>query len=43
MELRIYQNDDVQIHNPSAPDIVTIMEKMREFDKVINELKQEEI
>lgn len=42
MELRIYQNDEVLSHSPAASDIVVLMDKMKEFDKIINELKQEE-
>jgi hypothetical protein len=39
MELRIYQNNAVKIHNPESIDIIHIMEKIRSFDKRINELK----
>lgn len=42
MELRIYQNDEVLIHSPEAADIVGIMDKIKEFDKLINSLKEEE-
>lgn len=38
-EARIYQNDDVWIENPTYEDIDPIIEKIREFDKVIAELK----
>lgn len=35
MELRIYQNNEVLYHNPTAEDIVPIMDKIITFDKVI--------
>ena len=40
-ELRIYQNDDVEIYNPDADDIFKIMNKIISFDKRIEELKLE--
>ena len=43
MELRIYQNDDILVCNPTAEDIVPIMDKIITFDKVINKIKREEI
>ena len=42
MELRIYQSDDYIIHNPTAEDILPIMDKIITFDKVINKIKSEE-
>ena len=42
MELRIYQNDNVEIRNPEADDILPIMDKIVSFDKVINKIKSEE-
>ena len=42
IELRIYQNDDVLVCNPTAEDIVPIMDKIITFDKVINKIKREE-
>lgn len=39
MELRIYQNDDVIVVNPTAADILPIMNKIIVFDKLINEIK----
>lgn len=41
-ELRIYQNDDVLIGNPSAEDILPIMDKIVTFDKIIESIKQGE-
>lgn len=40
MELRIYQNDDILIHDPVRENIMYIMQKIKEFDKVIDELKR---
>lgn len=42
MELRIYQNDEILYHNPTAEDIVPIMDKIITFDKVINKIKEQE-
>lgn len=38
-ELRIYQNDDVQIASPDPDHILGIMDKIIEFDKVIETIK----
>lgn len=35
MELRIYQNDDVLIHVPTAEDIIAIMNKIVHLDKLL--------
>lgn len=42
-ELRIYQSDDILICNPTAEDILPIMDKIISFDKVINEIKYGEV
>lgn len=42
IELRIYQNDEVLIHRPQADEIVPIMDKIKTFDKIINEIKKED-
>ena len=42
MELRIYQNNEVLYHNPTAEDIVPIMDKIITFDKVIRKIKDQE-
>lgn len=41
IELRIYQNDDVVIFVPTAEDILPIMDKIVQFDKIITKLKKE--
>ena len=40
MELRIYQNDDILVSNPTAEDILPIMDKIITFDKVIESIKE---
>lgn len=42
IELRLYQNNEILIHNPTAEDIVPIMDKIITFDKVIDKIKSEE-
>lgn len=42
IELRIYQSDEILYFNPTAEDIVPIMDKIITFDKVITKLKAEE-
>ena len=42
-ELRIYQNDEIAIMNPTAEDIVPIIDKIITFDKVIEKIKREEV
>lgn len=41
MELRIYQSDKVFYHNPTAEDIVPIIDKIISFDKIIANIKLE--
>jgi hypothetical protein len=41
MELRIYQNDDILIGNPTVVDIAPIMDKIVTFDKLIEQIKKE--
>lgn len=41
IELRIYQNDDILIGNPTAEDIVPIMDKIITFDKIIEQIKED--
>lgn len=42
MELRLYQNNDVIIFEPTAEDIVPIMDKIKAFDRLINNSKEED-
>ena len=41
MELRIYQNDEVIIHNPEADEIAPIMDTIIHSDKMIREMNGE--
>lgn len=41
-ELRLYQNNEVLVHNPTADDILPIIDKIRIFDKIINDVKAQE-
>lgn len=38
-ENRIYQSDDIWVENPEAEYILPIIAKIKEFDKIINEVK----
>lgn len=42
IELRIYQSDEVLYHNPTAEEIVPIIDKIITFDKIIARIKTEE-
>ena len=42
IELSIYQNDDILIGQPEADDIVPIIDKIIAFDRILNEINQEE-
>ena len=42
IELRIYQNNEILYHTPTADDIKPIMDKIIAFDKVINRIKERE-
>lgn len=41
IELRIYQNDSISVYVPDPDGIFHIMEKIKEFDKFLNNLKAE--
>lgn len=41
MELRIYQNNEILVHNPTVEDILPIMDKIITFDKIIDKMKIE--
>lgn len=41
IELRIYQNDEVLVHEPHPDDILYIMDKIIQFDKRIEKIKLE--
>lgn len=42
IELRLYQNDEVLIHNPTAEDIVPIIDKIVHLNKVLEKREYEE-
>ena len=42
MELRLYQSDEILIHEPEVDDIVPIMDKIVSFDKLIQRIKDQE-
>lgn len=41
-ELRIYQSDNIDIFEPTAEDIVPVMDKIVTFDKIISKIKSKE-
>lgn len=41
MELRIYQNDEIIFHNPTAEDIVPIMDKIVHLNKLLERMEGE--
>ena len=41
MELRIYQNDQVMVHNPTAEEIVPIMDHIIHLNKILENLEKE--
>ena len=42
IELRLYQSDEVLVHEPSSQDIIYIMDKIILFDKEVDKLKMGE-
>ena len=40
IELRIYQNDEVLVHEPTAEDISVIMNKIIHLDKVLENIER---
>lgn len=43
IELRVYKNDEVLVHNPTAEDIVPIMDKIIHLDKLLENIESEEV
>lgn len=43
IELRIYQNDNIDVYSPTADDIVPIMDKIITFDKFITKWQGEQL
>lgn len=42
MELRIYQSDEIIVHQPEVDEILPIMDKIVTFDKVLKNIKAKE-
>lgn len=42
IELRLYQSDEILVHNPEPDEIYPIIDKIISFDKIIAKLKTEE-
>ena len=42
MELRVYKNDEVLVHKPTAEDILPIMDKIVHFDKLLESFDYKE-
>ena len=42
MELRIYQNDEIIVHEPTTEDIAHIMDKIIHLDKLLEQIDSEE-
>ena len=42
IELRVYKNDEVLYHNPTAEDILPIMDKIIHLNKLLEKIDNEE-
>lgn len=40
-ELRIYQNDDIDVFEPTAEDILPVMDKIKSLDKALSKIDEE--
>lgn len=43
MELRVYKNDEVRYHKPTAEDILPIMDKIVHLEKLLSKIEYEEV
>ena len=43
MELRIYQNDDILVCNPTAEDIAPIIDKIVHLNKILDKIESQEV
>lgn len=43
IELRIYQNDDIQRLIPEPHDVIEIMVKLQRFDAILNDIRREDL
>ena len=39
IELRIYQNDEILVHEPEAEEIIVIMNKIIHFNKILEDVE----
>ena len=42
-ELRLYQSDEIVVSNPTVEDIAPVMDKIVTFDRIINDIRREEL
>ena len=42
IELRVYKNDEVLVHNPTAEDIVPVMDKIIHLDRLLEKIEGED-
>lgn len=42
IELRIYQNDEILVHNPTAEDIAPIIDKIVHLNKLLEQIEKED-
>ena len=42
IELRLYQNDEIEVCNPTADIIMSVVDKIITYDKIIKRLKEQE-
>lgn len=42
IELRVYKNDEVLVHNPTAEDIVPVMDKIVHLDRLLEKIEGED-
>lgn len=43
MELRVYKNDEVLVHNPTVEDIAPIMDKIVHLNKLLENIESQEV
>lgn len=43
MELRVYKNDEVLVHNPTAEDILPVIDKIVHLDKILSKYEDKEV
>ena len=42
IELRLYQNNDIWVHEPTLEEVVRVIDTIITFDKLINKIKEQE-